>query len=384
MDDNRGQRRQNEPPIHGASNARYHQALHDPAQQRRSFAGAQGERYRPTPLNTSPSGSGRGMGGSASYSGYYQEPAATAFSATAMPQGAMGYHHSPADYGQSDSRQTQSFTGAYNPTAIMYNVPQAAGPQSTGVYDTSQQFSSRQPAGLQMMSTDVAAPYFSNEPTNTATASAIQAQSTSSSAPQVYQQPSLQNYSTSGMATMGGMAAQSASSADVRMEDEYPTSGGLDQAYASYQSALREIFQNVRSGVLATASDSLLNVSDWLLSHVAELGLTSDDQNLHNDRIRLWDDFNHAWLGILQAQKDMMEAGQQPQRSQTLISKDGLEKMGNELVKLCDSVERHGLVDYQYGVAEERIVEILEECLDLYKTADASGQEAAASGSSRR
>lgn len=85
-------------------------------------------------------------------------------------------------------------------------------------------------------------------------------------------------------------------------------------------------------------------------------GLTSDEQNLYSDRIKLWDDFNHAWLGVLQAQKDMMESGQQLQRSQSVISQEGLEKMGKELVRLCDSVERHGLVDYQYGVAEERII----------------------------
>ncbi len=52
----------------------------------------------------------------------------------------------------------------------------------------------------------------------------------------------------------------------------------------------------------------------------------------------------------------MVESGQQLQRSQSLITKDGLEKMGEELVKLCDGVERHGLVDYQYGVWEEQII----------------------------
>jgi hypothetical protein len=189
-----------------------------------------------------------------------------------MQQGAMGYHHTSTDYGQADTRQGQSFTGAYNPTAMMYNVPQAPGPQSTAVYDTSQQFPSRQPAGLQMMGTDVSAPYFSNEPANAAAATAMQAQTATSGASQVYQQPGLQNYSTSSMAAMGGMASQSASAQEVRMEEEYPAPEGLDAAYASYQSALKAIFQNIRDGALASASDSLLNVSDWLLSHVAELG----------------------------------------------------------------------------------------------------------------
>jgi hypothetical protein len=190
-----------------------------------------------------------------------------------MPQNAMGYHQAPADYGQADARQTQSFAGAYNPTAMMYNV-QGAGAQNPAVYDTSQQFSSRQPAALQMMATDVAAPYFQSEPTSAAAASAIQPQASSSASPSVYQQAGLQSYPAGGMAAMGGMAAaQSTQAADVSMEEqEYPAPGGLDEAYASYQSALKEIFQNVRNGVLAPASDSLLHVSDWLLSHVVELG----------------------------------------------------------------------------------------------------------------
>jgi len=85
-------------------------------------------------------------------------------------------------------------------------------------------------------------------------------------------------------------------------------------------------------------------------------GLTSDDQNLHSDRIKLWNDFNHAWLAILQAQKDMAESGHQTQRPQSLIPQEGLERMGKELVRLCDSIERHGLVDYEYGVWEEQII----------------------------
>lgn len=213
------------------------------------------------------------MGGSTSYSGYYQDTSATGgFPTTAMPQGAMSYHHSTADYGQPDSRQPQSFGGTY-PPAMMYNVQQPAGPQSAAVYDASQQFPSRQPAGLPMMATDVTAPYFSNEPTNAAATSTLQAQTASSNTPQVYQQPGLHGYSTGNMAAIGGMTTQTTPATDVRMEEEYPAPGGLDEAYASYQSALKEIFQNIRNSVLGAASESLLNVSDWLLSHVVELGM---------------------------------------------------------------------------------------------------------------
>ena len=50
-----------------------------------------------------------------------------------------------------------------------------------------------------------------------------------------------------------------------------------------------------------------------------------------------------------------MSAGQPLSRSQRLMSQDTLKKMGDELIQLCDKVEKHGLVDYQYGVWEEQI-----------------------------
>jgi hypothetical protein len=213
------------------------------------------------------------MGGTAAYSGYYQEPAA-AFS-NAMPQNTMPYQ---SEYGQ-DTRQTQNF-GAYN-TSMIYNVPQAGA--QNAVYDTSQQFPSRQAASMQIMPADVAAPYFPSEPANAAAAPGLQAQAGSSGSPAVYQQSPadqramLQSY-PSGMASMSGMSQTSAP--DQVMEDhhqqqqqqEYSASAEMGEAYEQYQSALKEIFTNIRNGVLLAASESLLSVSDWLLSKVVELG----------------------------------------------------------------------------------------------------------------
>ncbi|KAK1754154.1 hypothetical protein QBC47DRAFT_453170 [Echria macrotheca] len=366
MEDNRGQRRQNDPPTHSTSSPQYQQSPYGQPQQRHSFAGTHGDGFRPAPLGTLALGTARGIGGSATYNTYYQEATAAVFSG--ISQGSISYHSNPTDYRQADTRQPQSFGGGYN--LMLYNLPQPAGSQSTAVYDTSQQFPLRQPASTQrIMATDIAGPYFPGDTDRTATASSLQAQTGSSGVSQVYQQQNLQIYPTGGMTAMGGMATQSSATRDVRMEEEYlAAEGGLDATYASYQSALKTIFQKIQDGSLATASETLLSVSDWLLSHVAELGLTSDDQNLHSDRIKLWNDFNNAWLAILQAQKDMMEPKKQLELSRSLIPQDGLERMGKELVRLCDSIERHGLVDYEYGVWEERIIAILEECLDLYGT----------------
>jgi hypothetical protein len=33
-----------------------------------------------------------------------------------------------------------------------------------------------------------------------------------------------------------------------------------------------------------------------------------------------------------------------------------METMGKELIRLCDVMEKHGLVDYQMGVWEEEII----------------------------
>lgn len=265
MDDHGRRRRPNEPPINAPSNPRY--PINDPNAQGRSYGASGSDRYRPAPLNTSPTAA-RGLGGAAAYStSYYQEPAATF--PTAIQQNAIPYQ---SEYGQ-DTRQTPSF-GTYNPP-MMYSVPQASA--QNAVYDTSQQFPSRQPAGLQIMQTDVATPYFPSEPTNTATASSLQPHAGPSSTSAVYQQSPagqrtmLQNYS-SGMAPMSGMA-QPGSTPDQAMEEQdYPQTTEMGEAYEQYQTALREVFTNIRSGVLQAASESLLNISEWLLSKVVELG----------------------------------------------------------------------------------------------------------------
>ncbi|GAW12600.1 hypothetical protein EKO27_g7256 [Xylaria grammica] len=373
MDDNARRRRQEQP---GSSSSNPRHSVHDPSASRRSYGTGGLDRYRPAPLNTSPPGP-RSMASTASYSGYYQEPAAT-FS-QAMPQSSIAYSQ---DYGQ-DSRQAQGYN-TYN-TSMLYNVPQASA--QSGVYDANQQFPSRQAAGLQMMPADVTGSYFPSEPTNTAAAASLQPQTASSSGSAVYQQGHsdqrmLQQSYPGNISSMSGMA-QAGAPEQVVEEQEYAgpsasASAAMGEAYEQYQGALREVFTNIQKGVLQTASESLLGVSEWLLSKVVELGLTGDEEALHQDRVKLWHDFNHAWLSLFQKQKDMLESSLPPQRGQSLISEDDLRKMGQEIVQLCNGIERHGLVDYECGVWEELIIDILEKCLDVY---DDGRNEAGPSGS---
>jgi len=81
---------------------------------------------------------------------------------------------------------------------------------------------------------------------------------------------------------------------------------------------------------------------------------------MHRDRIKLWEEFNTAWLSALQTQKEMtmemLDSNQRPHPPQSLLGSDQMEGMGKELVRLCDIMEKHGLVDYQMGVWEEEII----------------------------
>lgn len=50
-----------------------------------------------------------------------------------------------------------------------------------------------------------------------------------------------------------------------------------------------------------------------------------------------------------------MESNQRIRVPHSLITQDFIKKMVSDLHGLCDGIAKHGLVDYQYGVAENDI-----------------------------
>jgi len=362
MDDNSRKRRQNDPSQYSSSDPRYSQD-HGLG---RSYATSSTDRYRPAPPMTTPPSAGRGIGGPSSGYGYFTETPSTF--PTALPANTM--HYQP-EYGP--DQRNQSFT-SYSPS-MMYNVNQQ-GPQSA-VYDAAQHFQQRQPAALQMLP-EVAGPYYGGEPSNAPVAPILQHQQSSSSST-TFQSPPDRNQLLQGYSgNMAGMSGMTQGPAEF-IEDEEQTRAGMDEAYNSYLNALKGIFQNITNGMLVEASASLIEVSNWLLSRVTELGeppftahinkealtvlnkgLNVDNAALHDERFTLWNEFNTAWLAVLQKQKDLtldyIHSGNLPRHPQSLISHDFLNKMAKELIRLCDNIEKHGLVDYQYGVWEERII----------------------------
>ncbi|KAK0285122.1 hypothetical protein LTR35_005324 [Friedmanniomyces endolithicus] len=172
-----------------------------------------------------------------------------------------------------------------------------------------------------------------------------------------------------------------------------PSGQSNDQDLDAYTANVRSIFSHVRDGALRDIGQQLLQVSQYLLGNVEMLGLTRDDEALHDERIRRWDEFNRAWLTALQRQFDMTQEvlhGNQPLREpQSIMTAQTLEHLSRELVRLCDSVEKHGLVDYQMGVAEEEVLDLIIRCLSLLdpagqNTADASSRAAESSAAPSR
>jgi hypothetical protein len=171
-----------------------------------------------------------------------------------------------------------------------------------------------------------------------------------------------------------------------------PPSDNMDEAYAGYQQQLKMAFAAISASRLAEAAEEIMNLSRWLLSNVAKLGelvhamhdwharianltgLHQDEQNPQFEPLQVWRDFNTCWLALGQKQKDLtQDAIRYRIPDSNLLSAVTIQAMVDELIRLCDSIEQHGLVDYDRGVWEEEITNVFSQCLDLL-TPDNSSQ----------
>jgi hypothetical protein len=127
------------------------------------------------------------------------------------------------------------------------------------------------------MLSEVPAPYFPNEATSTPAPPVLQHHASSSSST-VYQQlqqspgdrASLLQQAYPPNIAIGGMPQ---AAPDLIEPGNLQAQGrGMEEAYSTYQAALKQIFKNIIDGRLGEASQSLLEVSEWLLGHVQDLG----------------------------------------------------------------------------------------------------------------
>ncbi|KAI9369485.1 hypothetical protein BJX61DRAFT_536400 [Aspergillus egyptiacus] len=251
---------------------------------------------------------------------------------------------------------------------MVYNLGQQ-GPVQTP-YEVVPHYPSRQHAALDSLSVagQFAVPqYFTpNEPSAAALHSPYLAPGLSLSA---YNQPGPIGRSSATQpfpATMADMTPAGAAGQQQPIPQTQPQtlSEALPSAesYRQFRRHLRGIVDHIRAGRLIEASRSLLDISEWLVASARELGILRDDQIPHSDRLKLWNDFNICWLALCQKQKDMTQDLLQTARSRfshsSLLTIDAMETLGKELIRLCDQMEQHGLVDYEMGIWEEEILSV--------------------------
>ncbi|OJD17559.1 hypothetical protein AJ78_02372 [Emergomyces pasteurianus Ep9510] len=279
-----------------------------------------------------------------------------------------GLQYQPNYSSSSSSRNQQQQRLSQYGGEMVYNMPQAQ-PQSP--YEGVSHYQPRHSPAIDVLGTQFGGPQYFQAEGPAAAAGSDQYLTASHVQPTPYSQAAPLSRAATVSTLPEIMVDLQASTAPEGLgHTEFPheSPSSFDDAYNQYQQALRQTFENARSGRLVDASQSLLELSAWLLGNATELGLARDEEELHPDRIKLWNEFNTCWLAVCQKQKDMTQEmlesglGTTPQN---LLTEDILNKMGRELVRLCDRMEQYGLVDYQMGVWEEEILSVLSQCLDL-------------------
>jgi len=165
--------------------------------------------------------------------------------------------------------------------------------------------------------------------------------------------------------TAGPFAGSLMSLADSAVYSAQAAEHALD----IFQNQIRAVFTQAYNETLHETHSLFLNLTRYLSDNIEILGLHRDEDGLRNERVMFWDEFNNAWLVALQKQatmtQELVDSTRVLRAPQSILQEDELEGLGSELVKLCDKIEGHGLVDYQMGIAEEQITKLIVRCLHI-------------------
>ncbi|KAL9124554.1 MAG: hypothetical protein Q9217_006125 [Psora testacea] len=306
--------------------------------------------------------------------GGYGYPHGQQFQPQQTPGGAFSYQ---AGYQQHPQRAQQN---PQYPHQAMYALPQQPQLQHQSPFNTLPPYQQRQTTAVEVLSTQFGGQqYYNNGEVPTASASIS------------YQTPAFQqtaHYSlpedlgrstlTSGYPVVDPHFSQASASEPTgqqqqqRQQRQQRQQGqSITTADAAYQQLLRQTNTLITQSRLIEARQSLLQLSAWLLNNIEPLGLhrdTPDDRVRYRERLKFWQNFHLCWLAFLQRQFEdtqMMHAarGVLPSGS-SLLTMDLLEQLGDEVVRLSDGLQKHGLVDYEMGFGEEEVIKMVEKCID--------------------
>ena len=157
---------------------------------------------------------------------------------------------------------------------VMFNVSPQTPQQSP--YDAVPSFHPRQSTAIEVLSTQFNVPQYYNpsETTNTSGPASVipQYASTEFHPPLQYQPSAL--IAQPGLASSYPMADLAQSGGPDEPEPQNQGNEALKRAYEEYQQSLRQVFENIHGGRLTEAGPSLLKISEWLLDHVGQLGMS--------------------------------------------------------------------------------------------------------------
>ncbi|CRG88807.1 hypothetical protein PISL3812_05842 [Talaromyces islandicus] len=141
----------------------------------------------------------------------------------------------------------------------------------------------------------------------------------------------------------------------------------VNAAYRRYQELLVAAFEYVRAGRLVRASSLVLDITKWLVGNARLFGLSLDDPQRYQGRLKLWEDLNNCWLALFQKQKVSTSPPRQAQSTTDLLTIETMKHMGEVVIELCDKLQPMGLVDYQMGLWEEIILDSKKEKIPYLK-----------------
>jgi hypothetical protein len=185
-----------------------------------------------------------------------------------------------AEYEQSCCQQPQS-SGGYGttPTISLDDVQL----WSHNLIYITRQFNLCQPAAMHTMTPDIASSHFGSEMGNSGGSGMQELAHGSSGFTNVYEPSNDINYYAGSSISNVSTVPQATASPEVSVGHREDGEGGLDEKWVSYQQLLGSVFQNIVNGSLQSASETLLSVTSWLLSQVAELGMCFADPLWNQD-----------------------------------------------------------------------------------------------------
>ncbi|KAK9376642.1 uncharacterized protein V1513DRAFT_429951 [Lipomyces chichibuensis] len=136
------------------------------------------------------------------------------------------------------------------------------------------------------------------------------------------------------------------------------------------QATLVSLLQYITAGPPSTpaiATDimpRLADISRYLGDHAIDLGLADDNSLPYDCRLQFWRLFNRSWIGVISRNWLMSGGGTAVAQGPTSLTRQQLEDMAELVISLSDNIQRYGLVDYEMGVWEERILDGIQCMLD--------------------